>query len=423
MKIAQRAAALVVCVSLAAACSGERDGASGDAGAKASPTHALSTVAPPPAAPSPAPQKNSPPADTSSESGEKSTWVALSPRWKQVRSAPLRDASRLVDVVATGPDAAWAVGFHDGAEDDEGRPVMQRWNGRTWSKVALPPLSGPGGFDATGPDDIWFAGDAEVAHWDGRRWAVHRPFGIAEDKHFSDVSVHNGRALLIGSDASGSFIVSGEDGKFAFQFPGRSGAFHAISHRAGHAWVVGAKSRESCAGLTPMVLHSRQKHSSWEELRLPDIPGGSLRAVTQISPTDVWAIGEITNGGGNAHEGDPSCPDTYETAEDQPTTPLVLHWDGRAWRQMTVPPAKGSLTGVTAFGPDDVWVSGHESVVLHFNGRKWTAESAFGRGTVKAIAAIPGTKDLWAVGAIDEWTDEGEDFVLRRDGRGPRDGG
>ncbi|GAA2652928.1 hypothetical protein GCM10010412_020520 [Nonomuraea recticatena] len=414
MKIAQRAVALVLCASLATACSGERDGGSGGAAAaKASPTPALGTGATPAA---PAHQT-----DTSPASGEKSTRVVRSPRWKQVRSVPLRDASWLVDVVATGPDAAWAVGYEDGAEDNEGAPVMQRWNGRTWSRVPLPPLSGPGGFDATGPDDVWFAGASEVSHWDGRRWAVRRPFGISEDERFSDVSVHNGQVLLIGSAESGSFVVSGEDGEFEFQFPGRAGAFNAITFRAGHAWIVGAKSRESCAGLTPMVLHSRQKRSSWKEMRLPDIPGGSLRAVAQISPTDVWAVGEIIKGGGNAHEGDPSsCPDAYESAEDQPTTPLVLHWDGRLWRQMPVPLTEGSLTGVTAFGPDDVWVAGHESVLLHFDGRKWTAESASDRGTVNAVAAIPGTKDLWAVGAIDEWTDQGQDFVLRRDGRGPR---
>ncbi|MEU4722541.1 hypothetical protein AB0G06_23265 [Nonomuraea dietziae] len=412
MKIAQRAAALVVCVGLATACSGPGGPGSATAGTGTGTTTGTATGPGATASTSanPLPEAGPSPAQR----------VDSSPRWKRVRSAPLTGASRLVDVVATGPGAAWAVGFADGAEDDEGVTVMQRWNGRSWKEVPLPALSGSGGFDATGPDDLWFAGGGEVSHWNGRRWTTRHPFGISDDKHFSDVSVDDGRAVLIGSGQSRSFIVAGENGRFELQIPGREGAFNAVTARAGHAWVVGAKSRESCAGVTPMVLHSRAKDSTWEEMRLPDLPGGSLRAVVQISPTDVWAVGEIVQGGGEPYEADRSCPESYQRPEEQVTTPLAVHWDGRAWRRMELPLASGRLTSVTAFGPDDVWAAGHEAAFLHFDGRKWSAESASGTGTVKAVAAIPGTKDLWAVGAIDEWTDQGQDFVLRRDGRGPR---
>ena len=73
-------------------------------------------------------------------------------------------------------------------------------------------------------------------------------------------------------------------------------------------------------------------------------PGQSaeLLGIAIISPSDIWAVG---GGFGSSHPG-----------------PLVMHFDGKQWSQVTVP-GNGSLIGVTAVSTDDVWAVGNRTPV------------------------------------------------------------
>ncbi|WP_442942186.1 ATP-binding cassette domain-containing protein [Nonomuraea sp. NBC_00507] len=57
-----------------------------------------------------------------------------------------------------------------------------------------------------------------------------------------------------------------------------------------------------------------------------------------------------------------------------------------------------------------------QPVLLHFDGRNWTLERMY-EGRLEALAAIPGGKDIWAVGRPAEYTDYGRETILRRDGQ------
>jgi hypothetical protein len=91
------------------------------------------------------------------------------------------------DVVAIAPGDAWAVGRWSSVPDAEPSPLIEHWDGETWT-VAEAPV-----FDrwtqlrsvaASGPNDVWAVGDTEVLvgdilvqraifeHWNGRRWTV-----------------------------------------------------------------------------------------------------------------------------------------------------------------------------------------------------------------------------------------------------------
>ncbi|MEU7899029.1 hypothetical protein AB0B45_40005 [Nonomuraea sp. NPDC049152] len=412
MKIAYRAIAAAACLSLLAACSGEggddreRVGTTADA-SRTAVEGRVGMAATPTASPTPA---GPPP---------------LSPRWKNLGKVPLDEASGLVDVVATGPRQAWALGYENGAEEEIAHTTVVRWNGTKWSRMPINKYLGHNGFDATGPEDLWVAGDDTVAHWDGRRWTAKRPFGISDDKHFRDVASDGDKAVLIGSDDTGSFIATSGRGGFELVPNGDEGMLEAVTFRSGHAWIVGAKPRSNCEGITPHIVHSR-KLAGWDTMRVPHVPGGMLTSVVQISPTDVWAVGKIIKTRPAEQLPDSSCPESvyYEAEEvESPVTPLAMHWDGRSWQQVGLPSMSAELTSVTAFGPDDVWVAGKmpehpvDLVFLHFDGKAWTEEHSYG-GRVEAIAAIPGTKDVWAVGRPDEHTDKGPELILRRDGRG-----
>ncbi|MFD1937585.1 MULTISPECIES: hypothetical protein [Nonomuraea] len=411
MKIAQRATAAAALLSLLAACSGGTGRERVTAAATASPTTSSS------------PGPGASPAPTHSR------------QWKGAGKLSLEPDAGVADIVATGPRQAWAHAFQDAEfEEDPGFGVVFRWNGSTWSRLPDPPIFGYGSFDATGPDDLWIAGSDTVAHWDGRRWTQQRPFGISKDEVFDDIATDGDTVVLIGTRADGRpFTATGGRGRFRLESGPSQGRFSAVTARSGHAWMVGAAPNEDCTDIGPAVEHSvkedREGYRRWRTMSLPLAPGGTLTSVAQISPTDVWAVGKVVRSSQTRRSAADSCDEwvahVMHEEEDLTVVPLVMHWDGRSWQRVAPPPMNATLTGVTAVGPDDVWILGHDldrpgdALFLHFDGKNWTREYA-PNGKMRVVAAIPGSKDVWAVGETGVYGDYapgGEAVVLRRDGR------
>ena len=70
--------------------------------------------------------------------------------------------------------------------------------------------------------------------------------------------------------------------------------------------------------------------------------GAFFNAVSALSATDVWAVGDFSNAGSGSF-------------------PLIEHWDGHSWsvKNFSVPGSDGSeLTGVRAISARDVWAVG-----------------------------------------------------------------
>jgi hypothetical protein len=380
MKIARLAASVVVCLGATAGCSGPETVRS--APAIVTPSVTTQQVQP------------------------------RSQRWKDVAGPRLRARAELVDVVAEGPRQAWAVGFEDGAEDREGTVVVERWDGTAWKKTTLDRELYVSGFDVGGPGDIWIVGDGVAIHGDGRRWSYPRLSGLGEHR-FTDVSAGRGRAVLVGTDPARqtSFAVEWIGRKFVKRATVQ-GQFAAVTARHGQVWVVGAGLRDGCSGVRPAVWHAGPD-GTYAEMPLPDVPGGYLGQVWAISPDDVWAVGGI---GG---ETTPWFACRTGGAEPGRAEALVMHWDGSSWQRVAVPGGEGPLVSVTASGPGDVWAvgsgSGDTTVALHFDGRAWTRERIhdYPLGRV-AVTAVPGTPELWAVGAAHHEADYGRDVILRR---------
>jgi hypothetical protein len=136
----------------------------------------------------------------------------------------------------------------------------------------------------------------------------------------------------------------------------------------------------------------------------PPTRGGTLfaTAVTAVSSTDVWVVG------------------------DSAQATVSAHWDGKAWMMVPTPilmdglAPQNFLTGVTANGPNDVWASGYEGnvnqqnladpYVLHWTGSSWTLVKVPDPGTegsqLRDVTALSAS-DVWAVGLTLE-TDGGQ---------------
>ncbi len=142
---------------------------------------------------------------------------------------------------------------------------------------------------------------------------------------------------------------------------------------------------------------------SWRLVPAPS-PGGSgngaiseLLGVAAPSPRNAWAVGSYSDG----------------TAFKM----LILHWNGRSWKQMPSHfpgclRAGDGLYGVSATSASDAWAVGRatscifgdeDTVILHWNGHTWSEVTSpdpglFSNNILTGVTARS-ARDAWAVGA------------------------
>jgi hypothetical protein len=135
----------------------------------------------------------------------------------------------------------------------------------------------------------------------------------------------------------------------------------------------------------------------WILVPCPSVPGvgQGLFAVTAISVTDAWAVGDAYN----------------QAIGDQQT--LIQHWDGTRWQIIpspSIPNAYNHLTGVSGSSANDVWAAGYtindsdgswRTLLLHWNGASWRiARSARLNASFSTFTRVLAfaADDVWLVG-------------------------
>ncbi|MFG0284011.1 MAG: GC-type dockerin domain-anchored protein [Phycisphaerales bacterium JB039] len=209
------------------------------------------------------------------------------------------------------------------------------------------------------------------------------------------------------------------------------------------------------------ALAAGQPCADWQVVDSPDPAASSiLRDIAAAGPDDVWVVGDYFDGAriaqfsmrwdgarwtvhdipvrsalGSGHlwAVDALGPDIVWAAGDQQhpdafgyfgTHPLVVRWDGAAWRHVEVPALGSGASGdfvndLKIIGPDAIWFVGEgypisaepqPSLALRWDGsgfevvptprvNTFTGPGSFGSGD--GLRAIDGVApdDLWAVGA------------------------
>ncbi len=330
-------------------------------------------------------------------------------------------------VAAGSASDAWAVGASD-ALSASSQPLAEHWDGHVWRTAAVPMPAGAtgaqlGGVDEVSSADVWAVGTMTtsagatrtlIEHFDGTAWAVVPSPNPRTGPGASD------ELKGIGGTSAGDLWAVGEysDGQnfnamlfvhwngTAWSFVKEPAALHTSAFGEAvtvlsptDAWAVGEN------GLRTATLSAHWNGTAWSFVKTPfpqdgNDPQNFLTGVTATGPGDVWASG-------------------YEGNVDQQnfSLPYVLHWDGTAWSLTETPNAgtEGSLlAGVTALSPTDVWVAGQtgesDGALLtfteHFNGQTWSKEPSLDPGelgdapdsTFQAVAsAAPHV--LFAVGS------------------------
>ena len=91
---------------------------------------------------------------------------------------------------------------------------------------------------------------------------------------------------------------------------------------------------------------------------------------------------------------------------------MILHWNGTKWARVASPNPQGktaevTLDGVAATSASNAWavgdyatVSGDKSLILHWNGRAWKQVPSPNPGTVNELTSVAAvsTSNIWAVG-------------------------
>jgi hypothetical protein len=298
--------------------------------------------------------------------------------WNLVPSAPGGNPADFRSVTAVASNDVWAVGRRLEGDPSWNRPLVEHWDGSSWTVVPSPSGSGVTsqllGVAAVSANDIWAVGDASapaptyvqtlIEHWDGSSWTIIPSPNVSDSSQNTLTSV----AVVSANDiwAVGYFLQSNWrtltmhwDGSTWSTVPspniGPYGnwLFGVAARASNDVWAVGTANN----GGQTLILH--WDGTSWSVVPSPTIPDWTnvLQSVTIVSADDVWAVGPATS--------------TEYISDGDPITSsqtLIEHWDGTAWSIVSSPNPGDSnnyygtitneLYGVAAVSANNVWAVG-----------------------------------------------------------------
>jgi hypothetical protein len=337
--------------------------------------------------------------------------------WTVVTVPQTGNNTILLGAAARTSTDAWTVGEQFAAAGQAPPPpVSYHWNGSAWSIVATPVLgvsSALLGVSASAATDAWAVGfsilgrhddGTLIEHWNGTAWSVNSSLvvkgfvaeltGVADLSPTDAWAVGEGNgALLEHWNGSAWSSVTIPDPDFT---PGAGQSISALS--ATDIWVVGTTVNTTTGTTTAEALHFNGTAWAVVPMQQPGTNTPTIGAVTAISATDAWAVGE----------------DIGATSAPGGST-LIEQWNGVKWSIVPspTPGADPGLTGVAARGPGDVYAVGNnlpsinggvvQGLVLRWNGSTWSQDTDPTDGTYSplfAAATVPGAANEWAVGTL-----------------------
>ncbi|MBK7861422.1 MAG: hypothetical protein IPJ65_22965 [Archangiaceae bacterium] len=254
----------------------------------------------------------------------------------------------------TSPNDLWVAGTGD---------VVSHWNGTGWTRSQAQFASAPNvphiwQLWGASSSDLWAAGVNGLSHWNGASWTAASPAGI-----FTSITGTASNDVWATVNNAATWHYNGTWSKVS------SVGHWAIAAKGSEVWACGASlDRWNGSGWTTHALSS----------------GSFCLAVAVNGPDDVWAVGHISNGTG---------------------TQNLWHWNGSVVEDRTMPQFKGFhfWKGVFAYGPNDIWVTGDNGAIAHWDGA-WHVESA---DTLTYFNVAYGFTDQVLVGGL-------EGAILRR---------
>jgi hypothetical protein len=321
-------------------------------------------------------------------------------------------------------------------------PLVESWNGTSWSLEPNPTFPGGGGglFGVTcvNGSDCWAVG-AVVAggsgsptgslteHWNGTAWSiVPSPTPVGAQGAFlqgvSCVSASNCWAVGYGTDQNGqnlNSVTEHWDGSAWSIVPGAPTGqtydqLDSVSCiTASNCWAVGnagpVQQNPNFLPIFPGAVGDQGLIEHWDGGAWSVVPsftgqnpeGGYLSSVACVSSSDCWASGSTTDGTGMA------------------SGTLMENWNGSAWSFVPTPVPPGSagsiLGGVSCLSAAQCWAVGSSgsfgggggsgfqpnSFIESWNGSAWSIQpspNVTSLSFLNSVACLQGT-GCWAVGS------------------------
>jgi hypothetical protein len=239
--------------------------------------------------------------------------------WSKVTSPSPGANNNLAAVRAVSANNAWAVGSYVAGGME--RTLIVHWNGTKWTQVTSPSPGQGGGLDgitATSASNAWAVGESFgtsgasqtlILHWNGTTWSQVTSPSPGQSSRLNAVAATSAsNAWAVGSsfDASGisHTLILHWNGTTWSQVtsPNLGGASGfdflntVTATSASNAWAAG--SYTSGPGTPENVLLLQWNGSAWQA-----VPGPTLGTTNRVfgvaasSSSNVWAVGEFSNGG------------------------------------------------------------------------------------------------------------------------------
>ncbi len=204
--------------------------------------------------------------------------------------------NQLNGVTMLAANDVWGAGIYRYTGWNE---LLLHWGGTQWTQVtgphvfSIPPLYGVAGVAS---NNVWAVGENSsqslIDHWDGSSWSVITPtlsvgglYGVAFAAPNDGWAVSNSGGILHWDGSTWNLSPTSN------VLP----LYGVAARTTNDAWVVGNSA----------ILH--WDGSAWSQM--PN-PGGLLRGVVALAPTDVWAVGTGFNQTRILHYTDPCGPPT-----------------------------------------------------------------------------------------------------------------
>ena len=336
----------------------------------------------------------------------------------------------------------WAVGITlgnlSGSGPSTANPLVEAWNGTTWTLVPMPLPGGEGGglFDAAciNGSDCWAVGAVVgsgtgnptgtlIEQWNGTSWSVvpsPSPSGSgvvgAILTSVSCASASSCMAVGYATDVNGdnlTDVVEQWNGSSWNLLPGAATgqAFDQLISvqclSSANCWAVGnagpAAQMPNFLPVFPGAIGDQGLIEHWDGSAWSIVPsasepapnGGYLSGLECVGATDCWASGATTDDTGTA------------------SGILMEHWDGATWTDTSasVPDstAPGILAGISCVSAAQCWAVGStgsfnngsgvqpQSVVEYWNGSSWSVQPS---PDVTAFSFLNSVSCLPSVGCV-----------------------
>jgi hypothetical protein len=305
----------------------------------------------------------------------------------------------LISVSAFGKGSAWAVGGTDTSGGTPGTPLAERWNGAKWQATTLPGgLTGTlGAVSTPAPNDVWAVSQLTgyALHWNGTIWSVakkwpesqkpaHELTGITA---FSPTDVWVFGAPSAAYPGLGTWHLHGTTWTKVTGLAGSISMASALSSTS--MWAI------SSDGSAPDDILVRYNGATWQKITSTVLNGLQFSGICVKHANDIYAI--ATAGNGTQH---------------------LVHFNGSAWKSLTVP-SSVQLRDIAPDGTNGEWFSATQSssqapVAEHrsFSGTWSSYPLPGGTGQAFGIALIPGTTSLWASGFLQSSGGTGSDEAI-----------